>query len=58
MQIIRMSEATYFGAHNIQHEVNHKVIWHKKHSDLQRATFMVVLADYNVESFLLLAKTE
>lgn len=53
-QVIRMSGPTYFGAHNIQHKVTCKGIWHKKHSDLQRATFMVVLADCNVESYLII----
>lgn len=49
-----LSELTYFGAHIIQHEVTVGVTWHKKTSNLQRVTFMVVLADYNVERYLII----
>ncbi|KAI4562389.1 hypothetical protein MJT46_011351 [Ovis ammon polii x Ovis aries] len=45
---------TYFGTPITQHEVTNEAIWHEKSSDLQRATFMVVLADYNVESYLII----
>lgn len=45
---------TYFGTPVTQHEVTNEAIRHEKSSDLQRATFMVVLADYNVESYLII----
>lgn len=37
-----------------QREVTNKAIWHEKSSDLQRTTFMVVLADYNMGSYLII----
>ena len=49
-----LSGLTYFGTPITQHEVMNEAIWHEKSSDLQRATFMVVLADYNVESYLII----
>ena len=49
-----LSGLTYFGTPITQYEVTNEVIWHEKSSDLQRATFMVVLADYNVESYLII----
>lgn len=47
-----MTDLLWNSYHSV--EVMNEVIWHEKSSDLQRATFMVVLADYNVESYLII----